>query len=448
MYPMKESKVLQALKQALAGCPDGVPLVVGFSGGLDSAVLLEGLLRLGLKDRLRPVHVDHGLHADSAEWARHCVARAEHRGLSLTVEQARLSPGPNLEERAREARHRLLLQHVPPGGVLLLAHHRDDQAETFLLRLMRGAGVTGLSAMRAVTDRGERRILRPLLDIPRAELAAVAEHWGLSWVEDPGNRDPRHDRNFLRHHIMPTLDERWPDAAGRIHRAAAHLAEAGELLAERAVEDFRACDGGDDHLALPPFRQLSPARRGNLLRWWCRRRGMTPPPGRLLARLEGELLNAAPDRQPRLCWGEGCLARFADHLYLLDPGALEPVGTELAWCPPRAPRVDFGDWRLEAVGDEAGGDLAVRPPADGCLRLRAARGGERLLLGGMHRRLVEVWRRRGVPPWQRRRLPLFFHGEELVAAPGAGVADGWRSASGDGLWHIRMRALSTLSDCG
>jgi tRNA(Ile)-lysidine synthase len=419
------SAVLARLQQELARPPAVSPVVVGFSGGVDSSVLLEGLIHLGIKPAdVCPVHVHHGLAPQADDWTRHCYDLAVARGLDVIVEYAQVEEGANLEARARQARYQALAKHIPEGGLLLLGHHQDDQAETVLLRLMRGAGVSGLAGMNKLEARNRYQLARPLLDLPRASLVTAAREWGLDWIEDPGNSDPARDRNHLRARVRPALAEHWPGADQHIAASAAWLREAHGLLAERAAEDFAACQGAVDHLAIAGFRTLSGARQRNLLHWWCRRRGLRPPPGHLWQRLQAEVLDLPRDRQPRLEWADGCVTRFTDRLYLLSAHELAPVGEAANW-EPETRILDFGPFRLERTGaDQA--DLALAAPGDG-LEVRAARGGERLYCHGMHRRLVELWRQRGIPPWQRRQLPLLYAGETLVAAAGAGVADDWQS---------------------
>ena len=421
---MSADAVCAQLQQLLPRLPEARPLVVGFSGGVDSSVLLEGLLRLGFDAHtLRPVHVHHGLSPHADDWARHCADRAAVRGLELIVEYVALKDGANLEARARQARYQALERHIPEDGVLLLAHHRDDQAETMLLRLMRGAGVAGLGGMDSLETRDGYQLARPLLELPRASLEAAAREWDLDWIEDPANTDTARDRNHLRHRVRPLLAERWPAADERMAASAAWLREADGLLAERAAEDFAACGGAGERLELAGLGSLSGPRRRNLLHWWCRRRGLYPPPAHIGQRLEPELLNPPRDRQPRLSWAGGCLARFGDRLYLLHPDELEPVTTVATWAP-ETRVLDFGPFRLErAEADRADLWLCATHHR---LEVRAARGGERLYLRGMHQRLAELWRMAGIPPWQRRQLPLFHAGETLVVAAGAGVADDWR----------------------
>ncbi len=426
---MSVDAVRAHLQQLLARMPDTRPLVVGFSGGVDSTVLLEGLLRLGFGwASLRPVHVHHGLSPHAHDWVRHCKDYAAARGLELVVEHAELEDGAHLEARARQARYGCLERHIPEGGVLLLAHHRDDQAETLLLRLMRGAGVAGLGGMDKLTSRAHYQLARPLLELSRATLEGAAREWGLDWIEDPANTDTARDRNHLRHRVRPALTEHWSAADASMAASAAWLREAHGLLAERAAEDFAACNGAGNQLEIAGVRPLSHARRRNLLHWWCRRRGLRPPPAHLGERLETELLRPPRDRQPRLEWADACLARFQDRLFLLRRDELAPV-TEVATWAPDTRTLDFGPFRLEGA-EAARADLWLMRP-DEPLEIHAARGGERLYYHGMHRRLVERWREAGIPPWQRRQLPLFFAGDTLVAAAGAGVADAWQPGARD-----------------
>ncbi len=434
---MSAPVVLAQLQQELSRLPAVGPLVVGFSGGLDSTVLLEGLIRLGSEPAdLCPVHVHHGLSRHAEDWARHCHDLAMARRLQLILEYAQLEEGANLEARARQARYHALEKHVPQGGVLLLAHHQGDQAETVLLRLMRGAGVSGLAGMDKLQMRAHYQLARPLLDLPRATLEAAAREWNLDWIEDPANTDPARDRNHLRHQVRPALAEHWPAADGCMAASASWLREADTLLTERAAEDFEACHGQGDRMEIAEFRALPGARRRNLLHWWCRRRGLRPAPGHLWQRLEPEVLDVPRDRQPRLEWADGCLARCADRLYLVRADELAPVTGVASW-EPETRTLDFGPFRLErAKADQA--DLGLVSAAD-ALEVRAASGGERLYRHGMHRRLVELWREAAIPPWQRRQLPLFYAGDILVAAAGAGVADDWQRQAHEDAMGIAVK---------
>ena len=407
-------------------------LVLGFSGGLDSSVLLEALCRAGLGDRVLAIHVHHGLHPDADRWLLHCQQQAARCSVAFHAEQVILGVGGNLEARARAARRKALLGHLATDDVLLLAHHRDDQAETLLLRLFRSAGVRGLAAMAERQSWQGRTIQRPLLGWSRAQLEVAAQRWQLSWIEDPANDQLHFDRNFVRHRVLPAIQQRWPDASRHIAASAAVLAEQAGLLDELAAADLSACDGNRDSLSLPLWSQLSPARRRNLLYGWLRQRGMRPPSADKIARIDTEMVSAAEDRQPEILWEDGELVRYRQRLWLLAPGQRQPLNDSAIWRPDSQPLLQLGPVSIRVADGEG---LVVRDSGQGLL-VRAARGGERILLRGHHRQVSELWRSAGIPPWRRQRLPLFFVGDELVAAAAIGVADGWSPALGEPAFRL------------
>lgn len=396
-------------------------LVLGFSGGLDSSVLLEALCRAGLAERLLAVHVHHGIHADAEQWLQHCRQQAEQRGVAFSAQRVSLAAGGNLEARARQARRAELLSHVAAEDALLLAHHRQDQAETVLLMLLRAAGVRGLAAMAVHQYDQGRQICRPLLDCSRQQLERIAADWQLDWVEDPSNEQLHHDRNFVRHQVLPLLAQRWPQAQQSISASAAVLAEQAELLDELAAADLQACDGDQQSLSLPLWSGLSAARQRNLLYGWLRQRSMRAPSAQTLARIDSELVSAAADRQPEIVWPEGAFMRYRQRLWLLSADARVPLQGTASWHPGSQPELQLGGVLLSQTNVEG---LVIRD-INQPLTVRPAVGGERILLRGLHQQVSELWRAAGIPPWQRRRLPLFFSGDELVAAAAIGTADGW-----------------------
>ncbi|MEP3651251.1 MAG: tRNA lysidine(34) synthetase TilS, partial [Alloalcanivorax venustensis] len=197
------------------------PLWLAFSGGLDSTVLLHLLVHAGLGPRLSVVHVDHGLHPDSGRWAAQCEGVVSALGLPFFHDSVSVTGRAGLEANARAARYQALCRRAG-DGTLITAHHRDDQAETLLLRLLRGAGATGLAAISEHSRRGATRLWRPLLGVSRETLRELAEQGGWSWIEDPSNRALHLDRNYLRAEILPRLRLRWPGAAAALARAAGH----------------------------------------------------------------------------------------------------------------------------------------------------------------------------------------------------------------------------------
>jgi tRNA(Ile)-lysidine synthase len=395
------------------------PLCVAFSGGADSTALLSLLAEVpAVRARLRAVHIDHGLHPDSGSWARAC--RAHCRLLQVPFRARRLTlarrKGQSLEAVARAARYAALAAALRPGEVLLTAHHLEDQLETVLLQLLRGAGLPGLAAMPAVAPLGAAVLVRPLLGVSRAQLRAVVQARGLRCLEDPSNADETFDRNYLRRQVLPALVSRWPGAARTVARSARHIGAAQDLLDLLARADVaRAADGAA--LAVAALRALPLERRRNALRFWISQSGRVAPDALRLEEMAVTLLAARAGANPVVSWGLAAVQRHAGRL-TLDTVRPPGRGYELTWHPHRAPRLTLpaGCGQLELVPAPHGCIDATALPMQ--LTVRTRRGGERLRprRGGPSRSLKTLLQSAGIALLERQTVPLLFAGETLVAA--------------------------------
>jgi len=403
---------------------------LALSGGLDSSVLLHALAALAADGcfALRALHVDHGLQPASAGWAVACREACRAAGVALDVIELSLQParGESVEALARERRYAALAGCLADGERLLTAHHRDDQLETVLIQLLRGAGVAGLAAMPARAALGRGWQLRPLLDVGRDELADYALRHGLAWQADPMNGALRFDRAYLRARVLPAIRERWPAAAETVSRSSRHFAEAARVLTEVAEADAAgALDEG--RLALEGLGALSRDRQVNLLRWWLRQAGLRPPPA---ARLEAALpafFAARPDGAPSLCWPDGEIRRYRGRLYAGRPLAARAAAIGHA----ATARYDLGPGlgSFELVASQEGG-LRALPTAG--IELRFRMGGESLKphAGRPRKRLKDLCQEAGVVPWMRERLPLVFVGGQLAAVGDLWIDEGFAAPSG------------------
>jgi tRNA(Ile)-lysidine synthase len=400
-----------------------VELCVAFSGGLDSTVLLAALAR-GSRARpaLRALHVNHNLHAAAGAMSAHCgkIARAlsvPFKALSVRVPRAK---GASLEAQARDARYTAFARELRDGEVLLTAHQADDQLETVLLQLLRGAGIAGLAAMPALARLAAGWHARPLLGCTRAELAAWAAKESLAWIEDPMNADAQLDRNYLRREVLPELRSRWPACARSVARSARHASQAQRLLSDLGRADAARCADGAA-LSVPALRALSPERRVNALRVWIDAQGEALPDARRLGELAGPLLAARADASPAVAWGEVVARRHADRLWL-EPRAPAPSRAALSWSWQAAPNLTLpgGLGALVVVRDPHGPIDLVRLPRKLTVRWRA--GGERLRprADGPRRTLKTLLQEARVPGSERALLPLIFARMQLIA-----VADRW-----------------------
>ncbi|MBS0589947.1 MAG: tRNA lysidine(34) synthetase TilS [Proteobacteria bacterium] len=427
------------LDHALAALPAGA-LVVGFSGGADSSVLLHALAQIpAARTRgLRAVHVDHGLHADSAAWAEHCRAFAAALDVPLDLCRVEIERdhGGGLENAARAARMAAFARRLRSGEILALAHHRDDQAETVLLKALRGAGPQGLGGMRTLRAFAHGLLWRPLLTQPRAALQTYAHTHGLRWIDDPSNADTRLRRNFLRREILPRLQAHWPDA----HAALAHSAQwargAADFIDAEAHKSLARIRGRDpatllwrDWLALPS------ALRDPVLRLWLRAHALDEPTHLHVAELERQLRTSADDRQPCVRFADTELRRYRDHLHALHPLPPLPHDWQATWD--GASPLPLPDGRR----------IALDPPQrlDPPLRVCFRRGGERIKPAGTAhtRELRLLLQEAGVPPWQRGRIALIYRGDDLLAVAELCVSDAAMPLAG----RLRIEAASVVERC-
>ena len=411
--------------ERLAGRP--ARFVVAFSGGLDSTVLLQAIA--ASRERhgkpILALHIDHGLQAESPNWVEHCQRVAAELTVPFACEKVSvdLASGLGPEAAAREARYAALGRFVAGGDWLLSAHHLDDQAETVLLNLMRGSGTTGLAGIGPVRRIASGWLVRPLLDVPRADLEAYVAVRSLDFIEDPSNLEQQFDRNYLRHEVLPRLEARWPDAAARIRRSAQLAREATALLAELAELDRVQCADRNDRVSLEGLRGLSPERSRNLLRYLVAQLGLPLPGASHLEQIVTELVPAREDAQPLVAWTGATARRYRDRLYLLPaegPGEGRPPDSKVSGNTVQLP-AGMGTLVLRAV---TGLGLSEAVVARG-LEVRYRVGGEEIRpFGQPHtRKLKKLLQEAGIVPWMRERLPLLYSDDRLVA-----VADLWIAA--------------------
>ncbi|UHQ19443.1 tRNA lysidine(34) synthetase TilS [Lysobacter sp. KIS68-7] len=401
-------------------------IVVALSGGLDSTVLLHALAAMpeARAHGLRAVHVHHGLSGTADAWVADCERLCASLQVPLRVLRVQVDrrSGLGLEGAAREARHAALAAELRPGDLLALAHHRDDQAETFLLRALRASGPDGLAAMRMLRPFAQGFLWRPLLDVAREDLHAYATAHALEWIEDPANASLEHDRNFLRHRVLPLLRERWPHADAAFARAAALNADAADLLREddRIALDAARTDA-PDVLSTDALRTLAAPRRARVLRQWIASLDLPPLPAEGIAQIESDLALPAPDTDFVFAWSGAELRRWRGRLRAARASTPMPPHWSDAWDG-RAPLILPDGGALELIGT---------PAFDAPLQVRLRAGGERIVLPGRthSHSLKHALQDAAIPPWERERLPLLCDAEGTVLAAGdrllSATLDAW-----------------------
>jgi tRNA(Ile)-lysidine synthase len=421
-------------------------LVVGLSGGVDSIVLLDCLRRVAARLRVQvgALHVNHQLSPNAGLWDAFCRRQCRARKIPYASVKVRVAPGDSVEAAARAARYSVF--NGQQADYIVLAQHQDDQVETLLLQMLRGAGVRGLAAMpllRRVEGKSKQprkrrassliphpsslKILRPMLDVTRAEILEYARVRRLEWIEDESNASLDFRRNFLRHEVLPVIARRFPAYRTTLARSAGHMAEAGELLNELAEQD--AADSFDgETLAVALLRGLSDARARNLLRFFLARRGVVMPNVERLEEALRQVLTARQDARVAVGLDDCVLRRYADRLHVVP--ATRPLS-----------RGYVRRWRGERKIDlpELGGTLLFRRSRDHGISLarlsgeavtiRSRQGGERFQPDARRprRSLKNLLQEARVAPWERDRLPLIYCGNVLVWVPEVGIDTGFQA---------------------
>lgn len=423
----------------------GTRLCVGLSGGRDSLVLLHALACLRSSSptfELSAVHVHHGLNAGADAWAAFCLDFCERSGVPLEVEYVEVprASREGLESAARRLRHAVFAGRS--ADWLALAHHRDDQAETVLFRILRGAGVQGAAGMPAERPlAGGPRLIRPLLEVPATLITRYAEECALQWVEDESNTDSRYRRNHIRHVLLPCITERFPGAIAVLARSGRHFAEAAQLLDDLARIDREAVAGAAGRIDLARFNALSLPRARNLLRTELSSAGLRAPDARWLDEALRQLAMTSPAAETCLSSADGELHVYRGQLHVLRQRPAAPAGAvpwsgedELPWG---VDRVSF----QPTVGD----GICRRLLGSGPVELRCRQGGERLQPDPRRplRTLRNLLQEAAVPPWERCRLPLLWCGERLVWVAGIGVDAAFACAPDEpGVMPVRKLATS------
>lgn len=398
---------------------------VAYSGGRDSHVLLHalaGLKQSGATFQISAIHINHGLQADANLWAQHCLQTAAKYSVDCEIIELQLKPekGQSVEEVARLARYNAFKTLQQPNRYLLTAHTQDDQAETVILQLMRGAGVKGLSGIAPLASLGTGQLARPLLSVSREQIADYAKTQQLAWIEDPSNQDPRFARNYLRKAIFAPLQTYFPGFVGCVSRSAEHVASMQALLDDYLLEDFSRCLMHEGMLDLVALKTFSSNKQMAILRKWLEHHHLRSPSTRMLTSILQQALNAKMDAKVRIRLGSHTLSRYQHKLYCYVHDASLPqethwdLNTLLHWSGQR--------WRAtKTLG--AGIVLANNEQS---LTVKLRKGGERCRLHGekITRSLKKVLQQQQIPSWERAVLPLFYHGEKLISVGDALICAG------------------------
>lgn len=417
--------------------------LVGFSGGLDSTVLLHALaqIRSEFPLKIRAVYVNHGLSPNAKLWAEHCEQICKKLDAEFVVQTLDnlANDGSSPEDRARISRYAAFATLLNPEDVLLTAHHQDDQAETVLLQLLRGAGPKGLAAMPQIKPFSQGFHARPFLQITRDELKEYAVQHALKWIDDESNDNKNFTRNFLRHDILPLLKQRWPSVTNTLSRVAENCAETQYVVDAFVAEKLSAVQGSEIHtLSVKKLLELDAVFQRHVLRAWLNQLNFPIPPAIKLQQIQHDMLNAREDKAPHFAWRGIELRRYRDNLYAMP--ILAPQSTEkvLQW--------DFAAPLLlsdaEMLHAELQSEQGLRSDIPS-VEIRFRQSGEKLQLPGRPHRhsLKKLFQEWGIPPWLRERMPLIYVDNQLAAVPGYYVHDAFAAGVGEKGYKVILKSV-------
>ncbi|MEE3095431.1 MAG: tRNA lysidine(34) synthetase TilS [Pseudomonadota bacterium] len=385
-------------------------IFVGFSGGADSHSLLHALVELSRREALPPIialHINHGLHEDANDWSAHCAAVASDLGVEFHERVVSVDAGASPEAQARDARYSVFESFLASGDVLLLGHHLDDQVETVLFRLIRGAGPSGLAGIPEKRPLGRGLLMRPLLGIPRDQIETYAGSHQLAYLHDGSNDDTRYDRNFLRHEVLPLIESRWPGYRSGFARSAALSGELATLGHFDNLTEYTRYGGPYLPMDVHDAKSLHRALHG-----WLKELNAPLPDFVALEEFARQCMHAQGDKLPELRVADYLLQRWRQgiHLYPVDIDRDFDISCEVGGALE-------GRWG-SIVWQEANMGL----PAGVSIQVRAPRHGEAVSLGRRPRRSVGQWlQEAGVPPYLRGCYPLVQVGDEIIAIPDVGL---------------------------
>jgi len=423
-----------ALVSAISKYPK-TSLVIAYSGGVDSQVLLHAIAKLRhakkLPNAITVCHVNHGLSINATTWQSFAEQACQKLNLPFVACPVNVQPQvqQSLEALAREARYQALQSIYDEQSLITTGHHRDDQAETFLLALKRGSGLKGLSAMAAETRQGKDIFIRPLLNMSRADIVNYAKEQKLDWIEDESNSDTRFDRNFIRQKIMPLLSERWPSIAQTINRSSRHCLEGQLLLNEMAGQDLATCQLSEQCLSVSELSKLSTARFNNLLRYFLAQYHYLMPSTGQLAQVYQQLL-AKEDKKPAIKVANNYLRRYKKGLYLtadfvdlsnwqttidcFDKLTLAMVN--VIELPDGLGRLTF--YNNQPFGASNSGQRIALPTKEQKVTVRFCHNNPICLpdYRNHSRSLKKILQELNIPPWERKRIPFLYYDDHLVSA--------------------------------
>ena len=400
-------------------------LAVAFSGGLDSTVLLHATIKAHGKKNVHAFHVHHGIQKEADQWQAHCKAVSKKFGCHFDTQNVKLNKLSNIESQARNLRYEALTQMCQAHKIqdLLLAHHLDDQAETVLIQLMRGAGLPGLSAMPQVKSKELIHLWRPFLNMRRKDLEIYAKEHQLTWIEDPSNQDESYRRNAIRKTILPTLEKFQEGAIENLSRSAKHLGEAQELLNQLADIDLGLIEAkeGLSKTNLIRLYKTSQARATNALRRWLSKNGLAYPSEERLTAWWSELQQTRSDSQLQWDHDQQVIRLWRGHLTITQDSSSTEV---------------MGEWVFKKlpVNSKKPGiakDRFEKAKQKGLINTMAREGGEKFKVDAKRprRSLKNLYQEAAIPPWQRD-VPLLYIGEELIAVAGIGISADWLTTEG------------------
>lgn len=412
----------------LLNLPHASRYIVAYSGGCDSHVLLH-LLAQRKETPVVAVHVHHGISDQADAWVLHCKQVCADLAIPFFVLHVKVDvkKGESLQAVARDARYAALEKFVQKGDVLLTAHHLNDQAETLLLRLLRGSGPQGLSGIPRNRSFGPGHLIRPLLNISREEIMDYAYSHDLKWIDDPSNAYLGYDRNFLRHEIMPKLAEIRPGTVKAFARSAQLCAEASIILQETAKRDLvEIYDLREDALIISKLNQLSTEYQRNVLRFWLQKKSQFGMSEARISEALDQLLFAQPDASPKIRIDQLVLRRYRDKIYALPLEDELWSGKQLTWDLKTPLMMPDKQFVLKAV-DRVGAGIQLPNPLVKPITVGFRQGGEvcQFQGSGHHVKLKKFFQEQGIPPWSRDRVPLVYYGDELIAVVGYGYTEAY-----------------------